>query len=378
MIPALLLGADIFPENGAVERKNFQFRVTGLEDPIVDLSAPFLKLKNKEDEMTYLAACVKKGETMPNFALGGFVCVRKQGTEFFPLTRDGFFSSTPDGQPMIVFESGNYTSLPNFQQNISSKKSFQETLSNKNKELSGVYLGVYLESKEEKNTDVKDENILRVLEHFNYFWDENSKGEPERSFYDSRSEYAQAIREPEEKIRAAKEGVEKLMRKYSQDLKTFGEKGVGLLKVRYEAESSQNEMNKLIKSTIADCNNIYSRWCSEQKLLHYLWKTEEKWQQQLAQMHQDDPVAACFLLMHTYQDPCPACRMTFIRSLKKTFIDFFDGLGVPFHMVVSYRQNYDREALPASEAPEGEILNVSDAWHHKALKHSISLCRICS
>ncbi len=145
-----------------------------------------------------------------------------------------------------------------------------------------------------------------------------------------------------------------------------------------------------IKAKFTD-SSIIMRWCSEQKLINFL-RDSKKWKQQISDekdriQQGGNQIIACFLCVHTYQNPCTCCRFSFSRALK-TFLlnDITELLGdIPFHITVSYRENHENPGFSASIAPdtEDQIIDLhkifteeDDDGIHAKIRTSISLHKL--
>ncbi len=366
---------------GEVSKNNLIFNVP---TPI-DLRNCAQELKSIEEDLTnQLIPLLEDDEFVRNLSFGGFVLCRPE--------KDPQLLPFKDSNKTIAFESGQKSCFLEMQSKILRKSSIRSSLKSQDLIFEKFYFGKYMQRNNTKEKSSEDQKMSRLEEqdtilksvcsHCNYFWDLDQLDEEEKIYYQSNSSYASGI-SAFSKFITQKAEIKKIVSKLVATLDTFGDEGM-VHKDALKLNDRLEKTKKLLKSTCDTADKSILRWCSEQKVLHDLYINEGSWQDLLKSEHSKEALSACFLLIHTYQDPCPSCRMTFIRAMKKLFQPFFEeNLRIPFHMVITSREKYF--VFPSKPTPENitgeeadtkalEFVNTWDFDHN--LLYSISLRKV--
>jgi hypothetical protein len=378
----------VVEESNGIERSQLRF-VVG--PSTIDLIGYAQRLATAEKPLTeHIATCRPGGTAMTNICLASFVMVYGSDLYEVPL-----LDYETDDQ--IVFESSAGSCfLSSSKKNLQDKRVKFPSLSGTANPFERFSFGKYSHdglkdrydktqlSKLKQEGDIKkcekeiDATIDEIISHFSRFWQD-----PHTKNWDP--VFLQLINELEEK----KKEIVRITDDETEDgaisvtggdiyslieqLKTMGESTwtpyAVLPSIRLYIERITKKSDDLADKMMGIAASL---WCSEQKLMKYLY-TEDEWLSSLIEYDSTlkyvGNLDSLFLMIHSYQFPCYKCRLTFNKYLEelRSCISSRFKREIIFHVIITYREEYKDGGYPVTHAPDDEIPEIS------SIKDSVSI-----
>lgn len=355
----------------------------------IDISSHIKKLAEYESPLTnflsYHGDPTSSDHSAPikNLAFMNFITVLDNGD----ILDCGTGGKSTEGK-IIVFESGEGSWLKNIKKLAEKRKNIYNTL-----ELTSIFDDYDLDLSPQfiKESEDNPEPHQQIFDHFNLFWgDKISKDIIDENFLSTKSEFSRPINElavpvkEKENVYNKIESVQNFIENVKQELELLdltiipAEDSSSLLsstlntylKMTSSLESIQKtvkESEKELKLLSQMINKTKNRLCGEQKAARYIANNMNNILEYLrTSIPEGRTPKIVFLLLHSYQDPCPTCRFTF-RRLSKYFLKNFLQTILPntkFHIVASYRENFPdgRKDFPIIMDNEN-VISLSENSH---------------
>jgi len=360
------------PIHGGVERHHLRFKVAGAE---INLEDNARKLSEIEQPLTEHIALVRRGGAMTNICLATFVVVSDG------VLHEVALEDTDEATRIIFESSAGKSYLQGAKENLKGKSKFSSLTSISNS-LNPYSFGRYSHSgMEDRHTESLlsndpgkieasekeiDTAIEEIMSHFRRVWWNAGTKKWAPEFQEWTKEVSKErgkivlLDESDLENTIVKGG---LIDSLIQQIRAWNDAKWSAYETLSEVHRYIGDLKKQSDSFAKKMMGIAaSLWCSEQKLMKYLYTTD-KWLEDLCDKSKSlYQIDGLFLIVHSYQFPCHRCRETFVKYLellKKRIAWYFYGEKIPFHTIVTYRQDYTAGGKPVSKAPEVEVPEIS-------------------